>query len=258
MRIALVLALTAAAICPLAASEPVTITLAHEDAAVFPWIAPDGHGLDQELARQAAAKIGATLTLTSLPWKKCLLVMQDNQVDGALCASFKDERLAMGVYPGDGAKADPELRSHTDTYALYRAKGSTLDWDGTAFVGLNGKIAIQPGFSIGDLVKKAGAEVDEKAKDQPGIFRLLIASRVQGAALHALAADTVLAKEPQVAAQVEKCAKPLVTKPYYTMLSKGFVAKHPDTAKAFWAAQAEIRESADFKAKVADKLAAGM
>lgn len=256
MRHLLILALVL--VCaPLCAGEAVTITLVNEDSAVFPWVAPDGGGLDQELARQAATQVGATLVLKRMPWKKCLLAMQENQVDGALCASFKEERLAMGVYPGEG-QPDPGLRFHTDTYALYRVKGGTLDWDGGAFRNLSGTIAIQPGFSVGEIVRKAGAQVDETAKDQAGILRKLVAGSVQGAALHALGADILLAKEPQIAAQVEKCATPLATKPYYTMLSKDFVAKHPDTAKAFWAAAAKIRDSEAFKTAVAERLAAGM
>jgi polar amino acid transport system substrate-binding protein len=221
-----------------------SITIAFEDGAQPPWSMPDGSGVDHALLKLVAAKTGIEIKTQSMPWKRCLSQMQENKVDGALNASFKEERLAMGCYPmaADGKSADPAKRLHTESYSLYRIKGDALGWDGKAFAGLTGKLGAQAGFSIIDQLKKAGAQVDDEAKDLPAVMMKLVAGRLQGAALHSSAADAWLAANPEAAAKVEKIETPLVSKPYYLMLSKALVEKKPELAKQIWDAIASERE----------------
>jgi polar amino acid transport system substrate-binding protein len=231
-----------------AGDAPATVTIAYEDGANPPWSSPDGTGVDHQLLKMVGAKVGVTFTMTVMPWKRCLAQMQENKVDGALNASFKEERLAMGNYPmGADGKVDPAKKLHDDSYHLFRAKGANLDWDGKAFANLAGKIGIQSGFSIKDQLTKAGAQVDEEAKDLAGVMKKLAAGRLQGAALHTTAADAFLAANPEVAAKVEKVAAPLVVKPYYLMLAKGFCEKNPELAQRIWTAIAELRATPDYQ-----------
>jgi polar amino acid transport system substrate-binding protein len=221
-----------------------TVTIAFEDGAQPPWTNPDASGVDHDLLKLVGAQVGVTFTMQCMPWKRCLSQMQEDKVDGTLNASFKDERLAMGHYPmGADGKADPGRKLHDDSYSLYRAKGAALSWDGTAFQGLSGKLGAQSGFSIIDMLKKLGAQVDDEAKDKGAILKKLAAGRIQGAALHTVGADQLLKAQAELGGTIEKVEPPLVVKPYYLMLSKGFVAKKPELAKAIWDAIAVVRES---------------
>lgn len=225
-----------------------TVTIAFEDGPQQPWTMPDGTGVDIQLLNMVGAKIGVEFKLTSMPWKRCLSQMQEDKIDGVLNASFKEERLAMGCYPtGADGKVDPARKTHDNAYALYRIKGSDLGWDGKVLSNLSGKIGAQSGFSIIDQLKELKAQVDDETKDLSAVMKKLASGRLQGAALHIAGGDAWLAANPEVAAKIERVDPPLVVKPYYLMLSKAFVAKRPELAKAIWDGIAAARETAEYK-----------
>lgn len=231
------------------AAEPVKLLLVMEDQAIFPWNMPDGTGVNIELLRMVAVETGLAFEFKPMPWKRCLSSLQADEVDGVIDASFKEERKAMGAYPvkADGS-VDDQRCLHWDDYSIYRPKGDALEFDGKAFVGLKGRLATQPGYSIIGRLKDLGAEVEDSAKGDEANLRKVADGKVAGAVLSSSSADRVLQAQPDLAQKVERCAKPLQHRALYLMLSHALVKRDAALAERIWNALASKRKTPEYQA----------
>lgn len=232
----------------LAADKPASMTLCYENESVYPWVLKDRPGLNNILLDAVEKKIGVKLEQVAKPWKRCQEEMKGGAVDGIFSASYKTERLELGIYPTAGDKADPSKAMMMDGYTLFRLKGNNnVQWDGTKLT-VPGSVGAQPGYSIIDQLKSLGAKVDDGGRTAEDNLRKLAAGRVDAVALQTLEGNNLMANA-EFAEKIEKVSPTLVDKPYYLMLSKQFVGKYADFAKEIWDAVAEVRDSAEFKAK---------
>jgi len=86
---------------------------------------------------QPAEKLpGVTITVQTAPWLRCVAELKGGSADSVLHASFKSDRLEYSVYPMTEYKVDVSKRMSTDTYHLYRLKGSKVNRYGKAFSNL--------------------------------------------------------------------------------------------------------------------------
>lgn len=240
------IAVASAAFC---ADKPASVRFCHEDVDVYPWVLKDRPGLNILHLKALEQKLGTKIETFPLPWKRCQEDLREGKVDGIFAASFKPERLEIGVYPMIGDKPDAARAMMVDGYSLYRLKGGTVLWDGKKLTS-SGNIGAQPGYSIVDQLKQLGAKVDEGTKTADDNMRKVIAGRLEAAALQTLEGDNSLSTNPEFAAKIEKVTPPLVDKPFFLMLSKQFVAKYGDFSKDIWKGLADVRESSDYKAKM--------
>ena len=243
------LSLTAAASAAPATDKPALLRLCHEQEESFPWILNDRPGLNIVHLKAVSQRVGVPFEFVPAPWKRCLEDMKSGVVDGAFKATFKADRLEMGAYPMAGTKPDDSKALMTESYSLYRLKGSTTSWDGSKLV-VGGPVAAQPGYSIGDVVRGLGAKVDDGSKSPDANLKKLMAGRVDAVALQTAEADNSLRAVPEFSARIEKVGPPLSEKPYFLMLSRQLVARNAEFAASVWKAVAEVRESADYKAKI--------
>lgn len=226
---------------PLLAAD--RLTLCFENKTVAPWRNLDQTGLNFELLRRVEQKLNLKFDYQLLPWKRCLAKLRANQVDGAFTVSFSDERRDFGAFPGND-KADVKKRMHFARYFLVRKKGSTVDWDGRQFQQLQGKIAFQLGYSVGDLLRELKVPVDEAADSPHSVGRKVIAGRVAGAAM--MDSDTSLIMRGPLAPKLEVVETPLIEKPYYLMLSHALVKARPELAEQIWKQVEEVRNSKEY------------
>jgi len=237
----------------LPASEQVPITIAAEDQALPPWRFADGSGIDIQLVHQIAPELGLQVTITVLPWKRCLAQLAEGKVDAVLNASYKQDRLAFGCFPLDAAGRPDASRSlHNLTYVLYRRRGEALSWDGRAFSGLTGAIGAQSGFSIVDHLKSLGAVVEDESKDSHVVLPKLAFGRQQGAALLSESAESILAAEAALRVGIEAVEPALESKPYYLMVGKRFTAAHPGLADRIWDAIRKTRGGEAYRKALAE------
>lgn len=234
-----------------AAPKPGEITFCYEEDENYPWIMKDLPSYITIMVDMVVERVGVKIRMVGKPWKRCLLEMQLNVVDGVVNASYVAERMDMGVYPGAGGNPDPSLRMLQTSYSLYRLRGSKVNWDGVKISSLNGVIGAQTSFSIVDQLRKTGIPVDDSSKKGSDIFRRVRAGSLAAAALPTENGDQLLATDPDFRAHIEKLPIPLVEKPYYLMLSKRFVASYRDFSDELWNAVAVVRESPKFIERVA-------
>ena len=185
--------------------------------------------------RRVGEDLGLAVTVRVLPWRRCLAQVESGEIDAALNASFTEERTAYAAYPrlADGSP-DASRALHSLTYALYRRRGDQLDWDGTAFANLSGPIGAQAGYSIVEVLRRAGAQVDDGSADHVAILRKLAFGRIQGAALLTDTADPALTSDSNLGERIERCARPLQEKPYYLLIGRRFVDAHAQLAERLW------------------------
>lgn len=234
-----------------AADKPAALKICYDAEENYPWLMKDRPGLNIIHLQAVEKKVGAKFDMAPVPWKRCLDELKAGNYDGAFAASFKADRLEMGNYPMKAGKVDDSRMLMLNSYSLYRAKGSTaLQWDGTKLAAA-GSIGAQSGYSIIDQLKTLGARVDDGTKSADDNLKKLLLGRVDAVALLTQEGDNSVAKNPDFAAKIEKVSPPLVEKAYFIMLSKQFTAKYGAFAEEIWNTIAEVRESADYKAKVA-------
>lgn len=225
---------------------PEKLVFCHEDQNAYPWVFPhmgSYDGLNIRMLNQLSRQLEVTIELIGLPWKRCLAQLQQNEVNGAFAASFKKERLNMGLYPITKAgDLDANQRIHMSGYSLYILKGSALGWNGEGFFNLKGDISIQNGFSIGDRLKELGIKPIEFKNPKDSLLNLK-AGNVEGAALQPERTDKILKKHPELAKHIEKYPVPISQKPYYVMISFELAKDHPKFVETFWYQLSQLRES---------------
>jgi polar amino acid transport system substrate-binding protein len=232
------------------ASGELGLRICYESEDVHPWSTRQGTGLNHVLLGMAASATGVVLQQESVPWKRCLAMLKSNEVDGAFAASFKPDRVESGVYPIDiNGKLDAGKRLHMDRYVLVRRKGSKLDWNGSTIQNLAGPVGAQLGYSVVDQLRQLGVQVDEGTQSAHGVLRKLLLGRIGGAALLSGEVQAVLVREPEMAAALEVLPLPLVEKPYFLMLSYGFMRRNEQAGRSLWANIERLRESAVYQAQ---------
>lgn len=230
-----------------AGSQPAPLRLCYDQAPLYPWrTGVEAKGLDFALLDLAVKRSGLSVRLSAQPWKRCLAEVEQGKQDGAIAASFRSERLEFAVYPMAGDKPDVERRMRTESYSLFRLRGSGVQWDGKRIHGTDKPIGAQLGYSIVDQLKSSGVAVDEATANAADLFRKMLAGRLEAAALLTQEGDYLL-REPAFRARIERLPQPLAEKPYYLVFSKPFHADHPALAVKFWAALAAARDSAEFR-----------
>lgn len=234
--------LLCSALCaPLFAGEP--LTFCYENKQVLPWHTVEQTGLNFALFKRVETRLGLSFNYQVLPWKRCLAKLKANEVDGAFTVSFSQERRAYGAFPGN-EQADVKKRMHYASYFLVRKKGSDVGWDGHQFTHLNGKIAFQLGYSVGELLRELKVPVDESADSAHNVGRKVLAGRVAGAAM--MDSDVFALMQGPLAPNLEVVATPLVEKAYYLMLSHALVQAKPELAERIWKNIEEIRNSKQY------------
>lgn len=231
--------------------KPEEMTFCYEDEENYPWIVKDRPSYVTIMMDMVMQRLGVKIQMVGKPWKRCLLEMQHNAIDGVVNASYSTERLDMGVYPGSGDKPDPSKRMLKTGYSLYRLRGSTVNWDGVKISNLNGVVGAQTSFSIVDQLRKAGIPVDDSSKQGAVLLRRVLSGSLAAAAMPTENGDQLLTTDPSFRSHIEKLPIPLVEKPYYLMLSRHFVSSYPDFSNEVWNSVAAIRESPKFIQRVA-------
>ena len=223
-----------------------TLKLCVEDADVRPWRTRDGQGLNYLLLNRAAKLAGVEFRHETMTWSRCLVLLKSGGVDGAFAASFKQDRLEIGAYPG-GATPDEKKRLHMDRYMLVRKRGTPVDWDGRKFLRLEGPVGTQLGYSINDTLKKMGVATDDGSQSGEALLKKLRSGRIMAAAMLEGEVQSILSGHNDYASSLEILPTPLEEKPYFLMLSHARVKKNPQQAQRIWNAIEQVRQSRDYQ-----------
>ncbi|MDK2123920.1 hypothetical protein [Parachitinimonas caeni] len=237
-------ALTSAMLQSVAAE---TVRLCYDEEEVYPWRMTGKVGLDFVQLKQLERLTAVRLELEPLPWKRCQHELKENRWDGAVAASFRPERLEMGVYPMKDGKPDNNLRMRTESYSLFRLVGTTPSWDGKEFSGISGPIGAQLGYSVVEMLTSAKLQVDSGTRSADDNLRKLLAKRVVAVALTTQEGEQSIEARNEFRGRIERVNPPLTEKAYFLIFSKDFYARNETLAKQLWNQLPAARESEDYK-----------
>lgn len=218
------------------------LTFCFERKVVPPWRNIDQTGLNFELLKRVESKVKLSFDYKLLPWKRCLAMLQSNQVDGAFSVSFSQDRRTFGAFPG--IPPDANKRMHYARYFLVRRLGSKADWDGERFHHIDGKISFQLGYSVGEMLRDHKVAVDETSDTLHTVGRKILAGRVAGAAL--MDSDMEILMAGSLGKQLDVVPTPLSERAYYLMLSERLVRERPELATRIWDSVEEVRNSREY------------
>jgi len=233
-------------------STAIEITFACENKQDFPTIMGQGKkileenpGMGVEMLNRLEKKLNLTITIKRMPWKRCLSKLEQGEIDGLFTASYKDKRKKFGRYPEVDGKVDPNRRFSSASYALYRIKGSDVQFDGKKF-NIKGKVGAPAGYSIVDDLRKKGLKIDE-GPSTLNDFKKLIKGRIKAVAALEMTGDFYLMMNENLNQKIEKIFPLIVEKPYYFMLSHQFYEKNKDLSEKIWDTMSIIRETPEFQ-----------
>ncbi len=230
------------------------MTISYEDKEQPPYymgnsnkVLTDNPGVAVEIIQRVGTIIdGLEITLKRTPWSRCTAELSSNKVDGIFNASYKEERLKIGQYP----TTDGNLKGPVDTsrritkisYSFYSLSENNIEWDGIKFIPADKIIGAPLGYSIVGDLKKKGLIIEEAPNTEMNLKKLVY-KRIIAAALQDVTADSIIKSNPIQFEKIKKLTPPIITKPYYLMLSHDFVAEHPVMAQKIWDAIKTIREN---------------
>jgi len=202
-------------------------------------------GITLEVIKLLERKLNIEVDFERLPWAIGLEKVKNNEVDGIFHASFKEQRLKVGVYPMRNGQPDTNRRLMTQSYFLYKRKNSPLQWDGNTFTNLVGTIGVINDYAVVGDLKDMNIEVEEVSTQLVNLRRL-VQGRVAGIAGLELMNDFHINARPEEFKEIVKVYPPIAQKPYYLMLSHELVGENPDLAEAIWDAIQDIRVSEEY------------
>jgi polar amino acid transport system substrate-binding protein len=225
-----------------------TLTIVCEDKEDYPNVVGDGEKINErlpgiaiEFVRIIGQKLGMKVIVKRLPWKRCLdIEIKQGKADGVIPISYKKEREDIGAYPFKNGKPDQSRMFSMQSYVFYKQLGSKIEWDGSSIQNFKGVAGVPPGYSVIDSIKKMGLSIEEGFALSN--MHKLASGKIQLAASLEQEGDQVLLNNPDLNNKIEKITPPIITKPYYIMLSHQFVKNNPDIAKKIWDMMKELRE----------------
>ncbi len=236
------------------ASYAFQIIISYEDKEQPPYymgnsnkVLGDNPGVAVEIIQKAGNAIeGVDIKLKRLPWPRCTAELSSNKIDGIFNASYKKERLKIGQYPTINGHLhgpiDISRRITKISYSFYILKENNIEWNRKGEISTDMIIGAPLGYSIVDDLKKKGLIIEEAPNTEMNL-RKLIHKRITAAALQDVTADSIIKSNPITFENIKKITPPIITKPYYLMLSHKFVEEHPILAQKIWDTIKYIREN---------------
>ncbi|MBU2709641.1 substrate-binding periplasmic protein [Zooshikella harenae] len=204
-------------------------------------------GATFEVLNKVASKLNLKINFIRMPWKRCLYAVKTNKADGTIDASFKEERLTIGVYPMKNNKLDQTRRNNTQQYSIFTTPNSNI----TRFDDLldNKRVSVTLGYSVISELYQKGIPPDNltETKGSLSSLNMLISGRVDAI----VDLDTNIENQRQryqsMFNKVIKISPPVISKNYYLLFSYKFVSNNKALANQIWTAIAQIRDSKDYQ-----------
>jgi polar amino acid transport system substrate-binding protein len=233
------------------ASPPMTLRICYEITDSLPFFAgptavdPTGQGLLNDLIMSAAKQAELHIELQRQPWKRCILQLQQGQVDGIFAAIWQPERDSWGQFPGRDAKTNAPLqrtyRLWQVDYPIIRRNGSPLVWDGQQFSGTKNGLSAPLGYVANQRLAALGV-LAKPTYNAEIALKMVAADRLDGFVLERQVAQTYI-RNLGLQQQLSALPEPLLKADWYLPLSHQFYREHPEIAQRFWQALAEQREA---------------
>jgi polar amino acid transport system substrate-binding protein len=231
-----------------AAAHDGPLKLCFEDTSVYPWITGDDKGLVLYQLALVEKELNQKFEYIRLPWRRCLLEVQNGRVHAAIAASFNSERDAWGSYPKhpDGS-LNRELRLHTDSFHVFRRLDSPVRWLNQHFEHLGAQaVGVQLGYSVARNLEELGYPV-KSARSAEDLTRMLEMGVLQVAVLQRYEAQRLLKAKPELKTVMVEEGPPVKVADQYLLFNRQFYAANEAQVKSIWLAIERARKSKKYQ-----------
>lgn len=206
-------------------------------------------GIEIEIYRLVAKQLNLDVKFKRMPWKRCLQLIEHNQVQGVFPASFKEKRMKIGGYPIKDGQVDTTRSTRNNAYYLYKMKSTPISFNGSSFENVSGMIGVPIGWAIVDDLKKLQVTVKELPVHENSLD-ILVQKRINGFVCLETVFDSYIKRNPTKYSDIVKVSPPIWEKPYYLIQSHAFVNANPELARNIWDTILAIKESVTFNSIV--------
>lgn len=221
----------------------------------FPWRLADAEGrvqrqgLDFVFLDLLAKRSALPIQVSPMPWRRCLSELKADAQDAVFGLSYLPGREELGVFPGPAGAPDEGLAVRRFAYGWYVRRDRPARWDGRQLTGLGtaARVAVQPGFSLGTVVRELGFRVEETARTTEANLVKLLRGQADAAALQVDEADRVLAQRPELQRALVKLEPVIQKRAYFMVFSHAYFAEHGARALALRQALGEVAESEPYR-----------
>jgi len=198
-------------------------------------------GFEIETVKAVIGKMGLGSKFEQLPWKRCLMTMENGQADVLVSALKTPEREKFLYYPD-------EFISLSKT-VFFTKKGSPIQFDGSLENLKNYTIGIIRGFSYGDAFDKAVYLKKDELNNTDILVKVVSVGRNDLGAEN-LAVITASARKQGVLENIRFLEKPIHSQKLYVVFSKvRFLEK---TGSKFSETLREFKKTEDYR-KILEK-----
>lgn len=224
-------------------------TLCYENENYAPYLigeqphpAEPNPGVLVEFIRQTFATLDTPVSFVRHPWKRCVKLVERNEIDGIFGIIYKKDRESLGRFPMRGAQPDRHNRLLTVDYSLFTHRSSPLFWDGKNFTRNDLRIGTPLGYAVSKSLKNThGITPNERFLPESGL-KLVEQHKLDGYIVEKQVGISYIRKN-----NLEKSVIP--RKPayrrhdLYLMVSHEFYAKQTPLVEEIWSTIGQTRDS---------------
>lgn len=198
-----------------------------------PHLSEQNPGLSIELFNKAAKDLGVQIEYYRYPWKRCMTLLENGNIDAVFHASYKKDRESLAVYPKNNGIIDTSKAVFFQAYYFYRNTNDDFTYVADKGFGSDRLIGAKDGYSVIHDLEKEKANLHVTKSTQIGL-EMLTANRLHAYVGLENMTDAVIAKNSKHFNTVQKIFPPYKQKPYYLIFSKKFYKENSDLAESFW------------------------
>lgn len=231
------------------ADDKTTIKLCYENQEYRPYVVMLGlgdtpgenGGMLAEMVADAAVQSGLTPRFVRYPWKRCIALFKQGEVDGVFAAIWQKKRDKWGRFPkNEDGLPDAESRLWRVEYSIFTYPGSAIRWDGEVITGMTMGLSAPLGYVASEKLARGGWRSKHHYLPEEGL-RLTALKRLDGYVVERAIGEQVLARQA-LKESVVTLDQPFLEADWYLPLSHQWVEKNPELAHQFWKNLARVRE----------------
>jgi polar amino acid transport system substrate-binding protein len=219
-------------------AEIVTLRMCYEDQPYFPFLGEIGNddddypGILLEHINQAIGQLSLTSTMIRAPWKRCLKMLEHNEVDATFAAIYTPERERFARFPMANGKPDSARAIQHVEYPVFSRNQRPDIWDGKSFSSTNLVVAAPLGYVAAEMLKKSGHDPDFNVPLVDGL-KLVAKDRLDGFVVERFIGLKTM-EFLKLSDELRPSGKPYLVADWFVILSHGFYKKYPELSEQFW------------------------
>ncbi len=227
-----------------------TIRVCINERSAPPYTYPDREGLGQELLRRAIEQQGDAMTVTPLPWRRCLEMVRNGEMEVPLMGSPSAFVRELAHFPLNKGVPDNRRAISSANLVVFVRKDAGVSWDGKVFGGLQSSVIYGSGIAvIREKLESLGVVGEEGVNLHEQIGKLLYSRKVQAGVVRETVAKSLLHENPEYRVALTILPAPFLVDHSFAPFRKAFAEENPDYVEAVWNAIGAVRARPEWGAR---------